>query len=162
MYKIAEAFSLIELMIVIVIIGILSAISIPSYKSYVIRSRLAELFIIADKVKSLMAQKHNDGVAWTTLTDLGLPSNTISTKYISSVAVNRTGASWATHCTSGTFIGGLIVWGNSSTIGVTGTIGLIKFGCVSNDIITWECASTGGTVTAGNNIYFPTDCQDAS
>lgn len=40
--KYANGFSLIELMIVVVIIGVLSSIAIPSYNQYVVRGKLVE------------------------------------------------------------------------------------------------------------------------
>jgi len=44
MTKRQAGFSLIELMIVIAIVGILTAIALPSYKGYVMRARLTEAF----------------------------------------------------------------------------------------------------------------------
>jgi prepilin-type N-terminal cleavage/methylation domain-containing protein len=40
--KLQKSFSLVELMVVIAIIGILSAIAVPSYKSYVIKAQVVE------------------------------------------------------------------------------------------------------------------------
>lgn len=40
----ARGFSLVELLIVVVIIGVLAAIAIPAYGNYVTRSRLSEAF----------------------------------------------------------------------------------------------------------------------
>jgi len=46
-----KGFSLIELMVVVVIIGILSSIAIPAYKDYVIRAKVIELFAMAQPAK---------------------------------------------------------------------------------------------------------------
>ncbi len=45
-----SAFSLIELMIVVVIIGILAMIAMPSYKTYVINSRFSEAYANIDAI----------------------------------------------------------------------------------------------------------------
>lgn len=147
-------FSLVELMVVIAIIGILSAIAVPSYKSYVIRSRVAELIVIAEKLQPLIADKYNNGATWSALSDLGFAG--ISSNYVSSVVASQVGLGG---CTSGSLIGGMIVYGNATTIGVTGTIDLVKAGCVNNDEIIWRCGVTQSTIDAGNNVYFSTDCQ---
>ena len=41
-----KSFSLVELMVVIAIIGILSSIAVPSYRNYIIRSRIIEAITI--------------------------------------------------------------------------------------------------------------------
>ena len=45
-------FTLIELMIVIAIIGILAAIAIPNYMSYVGRTQTMEGFVVSDGLRS--------------------------------------------------------------------------------------------------------------
>lgn len=54
-----KAFSLIELMVVIAIIGVLSAIAIPSYKAYVIRAKILEGVTIASMVNNAISQYHS-------------------------------------------------------------------------------------------------------
>ena len=44
MQRTAAGFTLIEVMITVVIIGILTAIAVPSYSSYLLRARLTEAF----------------------------------------------------------------------------------------------------------------------
>ena len=41
----ADGFTLIEIMITVLIVGVLSAIALPSYRDYVTRARLAQAFV---------------------------------------------------------------------------------------------------------------------
>ena len=51
-----KGFSLIELMIVIAIIGILAAVAVPSYQSYVQKSHFAEIFSAASAAETAVAE----------------------------------------------------------------------------------------------------------
>lgn len=51
-----KGFSLIELMIVVAIIGILAAIAVPSYQSYVNKSRFAEIFSLGSAAETAVSE----------------------------------------------------------------------------------------------------------
>lgn len=61
-----QGFSLIELMIAIVIIGIISAIAIPNYSDYVTRSRIPEATAALGDIRVRMEQFYQDNRTYPT------------------------------------------------------------------------------------------------
>lgn len=61
MNKLMRGFSLIELMVVIAILAILSAVAIPAYNEYVQKARVIELIAVADAYKTKVADAISAG-----------------------------------------------------------------------------------------------------
>ena len=62
--KNAKGFTLIELMIVVVIIGILAAIAIPQYNKYVARTQVAEAFRFLSQAKQALTLYYQENGAF--------------------------------------------------------------------------------------------------
>lgn len=83
--RISHGFTLIELMIVVAIVGILSAVAYPAYTDYIRRGRLVEAFTTLSDLRIKMEQFYQDNRSYGT----------------SACGSNGTAASWATFPTPG-------------------------------------------------------------
>jgi type IV pilus assembly protein PilA len=70
MVHIQKAFSLIELMVVIAIVGILAAIASPSYKDYVTRTKLTSGLVIMESLKRISTEYYSINGVFPSLVDL--------------------------------------------------------------------------------------------
>ena len=138
MTKKASGFSLIELMVVIAIVALLAAIAVPSYKSYVSRSKVAEINSMISNQLGLWAEKNDLGI--TTLASAG----TIGS-HIASVAYEFDSAEDA--------------YGVLVTLNATSTIDAVLDGVtlqfaptVGTNTVSWTCATDPNTAAVKSLI----------
>ena len=90
MRKCSKGFTLVEALIVITIIGVLAAVSIPAYQEYTIRAEVAEGLSLATTTKNAVSDFFAQaGEAPQDRTDLAVTANATDTsgKFVSQVAV---------------------------------------------------------------------------
>jgi type IV pilus assembly protein PilA len=138
-----EGFSLIELMIVIAIIGILAAVAVPSYQSYVQKSHYAEIFSAASAAETAVSEYvMSNGGPGTSCANVVFSYPTTNT--VASVAIAGDSTCVVT------VVGGATAFGTDIPT-VKFTPGTDSTGTGS---IQWGCAVTPTTLTG-----IPSTCQ---
>lgn len=145
MKNLQKGFTLIELMIVVAIIAILAAIAIPAYQNYLIRSQVSEGSVLADGIKTPLAEYYANNGDWPSATaSIGLPSTGASMggKYVSTITL-------ATGVIKATF-------GNQSNQKIVGDVFALS-PTDNGGSIAWSCTNTQFTNVPTQ--YLPSSCR---
>ena len=143
MKKAQQAFTLIELMIVVAIIGILAMIAMPAYQRYLVRAQVAEGLNLVGPVKAAVAEFYEQRGTFpanNTEAALEIPSS-YTGAYVASISVNDSGVI-------------AILYGNDANAEISGSA--INITATPNlGSMTWVCASAGVI----SDTYLPSSCR---
>lgn len=86
-----RAFTLIELMIVVAIIGILAAVALPAYQNYTIRARVSEALLIASQCRTAVSEVYQTGSKVPVANEWGCDEGLTVTQYVADLATDKDG-----------------------------------------------------------------------
>ena len=137
-----QGFTLVELMIVVAIIGTLSALAIPAYQSYLIRAQISEGLNLVGPLKNAVTDYHEQNGVY--------PADNVA-------AAIAPPASYSGNYVAAMSIAGAVIsiqYGNDANAIITGRT--ITLTASSNSgSMTWVCAS-GGAISTN---YMPSVCR---
>lgn len=166
-----RAFTLIEIMVVLILLALLTTFAHQAYRSYAVRSRVSEALQILEEYKfyatSLQAREGEIKAYYVLFTDedttgfiSGTPAGTSAVKAISVSTVSRISVDTGT---SGSDKYTLIGAELDNTGGITDGSDYIYIAGIegTNGVTTWYCGRSSSKANSVPENYLPSDCRES-
>ena len=149
MKTIQRGFTLIELMMVVIVIGLLAVIAMPAYQDYSVRAKVSEAVLAISPAKTaVMDYFESQNTMPATAAQAGIEAN-LDTKYVNSVIYVPVSSTQAIIRVSVKALGG--------TTAPDDTLEL--FGRGLPHVNRWDCRPSTGGAPQIPNKYLPADCR---